>query len=230
MGWQRLVAASGIVFAVLMVISLGLFGGDTPSFNDPLKDWTNWANDNDVNNRIAAMILLFAAFEFIWFAGYMHSVLGAAERAVRGFTRGANVVLGGAIAGIVGIVMGVTITAIASQHTDADPQVIRSVADAGGAGFVLATAGFAAMLLAAGALTLRTGAFPRWTGIVALVGGVLLVLTFLSLLDKEGDNVFGIGYPLGFLALVIWSIATSISNIRRLREAPRVAEPGAPAV
>ena len=36
--------------------------------------------------------------------------------------------------------------------------------------YMVAAMGFAALLGGAGLLTLRTGAFPRWTGIVALIG------------------------------------------------------------
>ena len=36
------------------------------------------------------------------------------------------------------------------------------------------------MLAAAGLLTLRTGVFARWIGIVALVGGVAFLITFLA--------------------------------------------------
>ena len=43
--------------------------------------------------------------------------------------------------------------------------------------------GFAAMLAAAGLLTLRTGVFARWIGIVALVGAVGFVITFFALIQ-----------------------------------------------
>lgn len=75
--------------------------------------------------------------------------------------------------------------------------------------------GFAALLMAAGLLTLRSGAFARWVGSVALLGAVSFLITFLTLIAGTGeDSVFGFGFFPGVLALVIWSIATSIAMYR----------------
>jgi hypothetical protein len=77
--------------------------------------------------------------------------------------------------------------------------------------------GFAALLLAAGLLTLRTRVFARWTGFVALAGALSFLITFLALITGTGeDSVFGFGFFPGVLALVIWSIATSIARYRAL--------------
>jgi hypothetical protein len=55
--------------------------------------------------------------------------------------------------------------------------------------------GFAALLMAAGLLTLRTGVFARWTGLVALLGGLSLLIIFLTLIAGTGeDSVFGFGF------------------------------------
>ena len=80
--------------------------------------------------------------------------------------------------------------------------------------------GFAAMLAAAGLLTLRSGVFARWIGIVArrrwqLLGAVAFFITFFTLLaGPSEDSVFGYGYFVGVLALAIWAIATSIAQYR----------------
>jgi hypothetical protein len=69
--------------------------------------------------------------------------------------------------------------------------------------------------MAAGLLTVRTGVFARWVGIVALLGAISFLITFLTLLAGTGeDSVFGFGFFPGVLALVIWSIATSIARYR----------------
>ena len=58
-----------------------------------------------------------------------------------------------------------------------------------------AAMGFAAFPMAAGLATLRTGVFARWTGIVALIGAVSFLITFLVVLDgtTNGSN-FGYGF------------------------------------
>ncbi len=82
--------------------------------------------------------------------------------------------------------------------------------------------GFAALLMAAGLLTLRAGLFARWTGFVALLGAVSFLIAFLTLLAGLGeDSVFGFGFFPGVLALVIWSIATSIARYRAMATSGR---------
>jgi hypothetical protein len=64
---------------------------------------------------------------------------------------------------------------------------------------------------------LRTGVFARWTGFVALAGALSFLITFLTLIAGTGeDSVFGFGFFPGILALVIWSIATSMARYRAL--------------
>ena len=62
---------------------------------------------------------------------------------------------------------------------------------------------------------LRSGVFARWVGIVALLGAISFLITFLTLIAGTGeDSVFGFGFFPGVLALVIWSIATSFASYR----------------
>ena len=50
---------------------------------------------------------------------------------------------------------------------------------------------------------------------MALIGAVAFLITFLTLIAGTGkDSVFGYGFLPGILALVIWSIATSIAMYR----------------
>jgi uncharacterized membrane protein len=83
--------------------------------------------------------------------------------------------------------------------------------------------GFAAFLMAAGVLTLRGGIFSRWTGIVALIGAVCFLITFLTILQGPGDgSVFGYAFFPALLALLTWTIAASISSYRTLTATPAV--------
>ena len=69
--------------------------------------------------------------------------------------------------------------------------------------------------MAAGILTLRSGVFARWVGLVAIVGAVSFLFTFLALIAGTGeDSVFGYGFFPGVLAVVVWSIATSVALYR----------------
>jgi succinate dehydrogenase/fumarate reductase cytochrome b subunit len=214
--WQRLLALSGIAFAVLLVVGFFLSGGDTPDYTAADQEWTTWAENNELKSRIGAFLTLIAGFVFLHFAGTIRSVLGSAEATVRGSGQLAQAAFAGAVTGITGITMAIVMIAGASaEGAAADPVVIRAVASATVGPFLVAAMGFAALLAAAGLLTLRSGVFARWIGIVALLGAVAFFVTFFTLIVGPGeDSVFGYGFFVGFLAIAIWSIATSIASYR----------------
>ncbi len=109
----------------------------------------------------------------------------------------------------------VMIGAASSEGADADPVVTRAVTTASAGPFLVSAMGFAALLTAAGLLTLRSGVFARWTGVVALIGAGSFLITFAALLTGTGeDSLFGFGFFPGVLALVVWSISTSIARYR----------------
>ena len=153
---------------------------------------------------------------FLHFAGTIRSVLGNAESTVRGSVQLARVVYAGAITGITGITMAIVmIASAATEGADPNPVVSRAVTSAAAGPYFVAAAGFAVMLAAAGLLTLRTGVFARWMGIVALLGALSFVITFFALIQGTSeDSVFGYGFLPGILALAIWSIATSVATYR----------------
>jgi hypothetical protein len=212
--WQRLPALSGVAFAVLMLIGFFISGSDTPNnYTATDQEWTNWADDNQAKSRIGAFLTLTAGLMFLHFAGTVRSALGSAEATIRGSVQLARVAFAGALTGITGITMAiVTIAGATAAGGFADPVVSRAVATTTVGPFLVAAMGFAALLSAAGLITLHTGVFPRWVGIVALVGGLAFFVTFFTLIvGPDKDSVFGYGFFVGFLTLAIWSIATSIA-------------------
>ena len=210
---QRRLALSGVVFALLFLVGWFASGGDTPDYGAPDQDWTEWADDNQWKSRVGAFAMLVAGFVFLHFAGTIRSALGTAEATAHGSAQLARAAFAGAIVGIAGMATAIVIIAAASSEgSDADPVVSRAVTTASAGPFLVSAMGFAALLGAAGLLTLRTGVFARWTGIVALIGAVSFLITFAALLTGTGENsVFGFGFFPGVLALVVWSIATSIA-------------------
>jgi hypothetical protein len=214
--WQRLLALSGIAFSVLFIVGWLISGSDTPDYTAADQEWTNWAENNELKGRIGAFLILIAGFVFLHFAGTIRSALGSAEARVRGSVQLARAAFGGAVTGITGITMAVVMIAGASaEGGDADPVVIKAVASATVGPFLVAAMGFATLLGAAGLLILRSGVFARWIGIVALLGAVAFFVTFFTLIVGPGENsVFGYGFFVGFLALVIWAIATSIEQLQ----------------
>jgi hypothetical protein len=215
---QRLMALSGVAFAALFVVGWFTTGGVTPHYGAPDQDWTKWARDNQWNGRVSAFLMLLAGFVFLYFMAAIRSVLGSAETRGRGSGQLARVAFGGALTGMAGIAMAsVTLAAATTNGADVDPVVSKAVATAAGGPFLLAAMGFAAFLMAAGMVTLRSRVFSRWISIVALVGAVSFLITFLTVLDGTTDgSPFGYGFFPGIVALVIWSVATSITSYRSL--------------
>jgi hypothetical protein len=201
---------------VLFVVGWFASGGDAPDYTAADQEWTTWAEDNKWRSRVGAFAMLLAGFVFLHFVGTIRSVLGSAETTGRGSAQLARTAFAGAITGIAGMSIAIVIIASAtSEGADADPVVSRAVATASAGPFLVSAMGFAALLMSAGLLTLRTGVFARWTGFVALIGALSFLIAFLTLLAGLGeDSVFGFGFFPGVLALVIWSIATSIAMSR----------------
>jgi hypothetical protein len=216
LSWQRLLALSGTVFAVLFLVGWFTSGGDAPDYGASDQDWTAWADDNQWKSRIGAFAMLLAGFVFLHFAATIRTVLGDGERKGGGSAQLARVAFAGAITGMAGMVMAIVIISSATtEGADANPIVTRAVASASAGPFLLSAMGFAAFLMASGLVTLRTGVFARWTGVVALIGAVSFLVAFAAVLSGlSEDSLFGFGFFPGVLTLVIWSIATSIATYR----------------
>lgn len=215
--WQRLPALSGVAFAVLMLIGWFISGSDTPNnYTATDQEWTKWADDNQTRSRIGAFLTLTAGLMFLHFAVNVRSALGGAKATIRGSVQLARVAFAGALIAITGITMAiVTIAGATAAGGFADPVVSRAVATTTVGPFLVAAMGFAALLSAAGLSTLRSGVFPRWVGIVALVGGLAFFVTFFTLVvGPDKDSVFGYGFFVGFITLAIWSIGTSLAIYR----------------
>jgi hypothetical protein len=212
---QRLVAASGIAFALLFVVLLILTGESVPEDDDPLREWTQYARDNEENLRIGLLVFGLAAYNFFLFLGYLRSVMGEAELRLRGFTRAGFIILAAGTAGIIGMGVGIGISAGAIAYPDTTPpEVLRALNDLGGAGWVMASAGFGAMFVTVALVNAAVRALPSWLGWIALVCGLSFVLQLGVLLSEDEDNFFGIFYPIGFLMLLVFCASASVVFLR----------------
>jgi hypothetical protein len=226
LGLQRIAAATGILFVVLMIASIVVNGSEPPDFNDPVQQWTKFATDHQDDARIGAMIFGFAAFEFMWFLGYLRGVLGTAELEARGFTRATHIAYTGGVVGVAGLLLAAFFGGVALSHEDASPDVIRMANDLSGAAFVgLASVGFAVLLTAAGMLIVRTRVFAAWLGWLGMASGAFFLLQLGNLASEDADNAFSVFFPLAFLTFLIWVLACSITFLRRLRPAPVATTP-----
>jgi hypothetical protein len=209
-------ALSGLAFVPFFVVGWATSVARNPHYTAPDREWTNWAHDNQLKGRVSAFAMLLAAFIFLYFIAAIRSALETADARGRGSVELARVAFAGALTGMVGTTMAfISIAAASSAGSDASPAVSRAVTTGSTGPFLVGAMGFAAFLMAAGVLTLRSGVFARWTGIVALIGAVCWLITFLTILNNTGNgSVFGYAFFPGLLALITWTIATSIAGYR----------------
>ena len=214
-------ALSGVVFAVLFLVGWFASGGDAPDYGATDQNWTDWADDNQWKSRIGAFAMLLAGFVFLHFAATIRTALGGAETTAGGSAQLARAAFAGAMTGMAGVAMAIVMISSANtEGADANPIVTRAVTHASAGPFLLSAMGFAAFLMASGLVTLRTGVFARWMGVVALIGAVSFLVAFAAVLSGLGeDSLFGFGFFPGVLALVIWAIATSVAQYRALASA-----------
>jgi hypothetical protein len=122
LSWQRLLALSGVAFAILFLVGWFASGGDAPDYGAADQDWTAWADGNQWKSRIGAFAMLLAGFVFLHFAATIRSALGAAETTNRGSAQLARVAFAGAITGMAGMVMAIVMIAAAtSEGANVDP-------------------------------------------------------------------------------------------------------------
>ncbi|HEV8452344.1 MAG TPA: hypothetical protein VGQ45_13000 [Gaiellales bacterium] len=216
--WQRLAALSGFAFTVFLVLAWFLNGAETPKYLAPDHDWTTWAHNTEMKGRFAAFFALLAGLTFLPFAATIRALLEKAEGEGNGRARLTQVAYAGGLIGITSFVIAtVSFSGASAEGAQASPEVSRAIATGAVGPFLVAPMGFAAFLGAGGLLALRTGALPRWTAFVAMIGAVSFTITFLTTLDGTADgSVFGYGFFPGIVALIIWSVATSIAAYRGL--------------
>ncbi len=214
---QRLVAASGIAFAILLVISIALAGDETPKDGADLAEWTQFARDNEDNLRIAALVFALATYTFLLFLGVLRSAIGEAEVRVRGFARGGYIVLAAGAVGITGLALGIFLGAATITDAETPPEILRATYDLSGAGFALGAAGMGACFVTVGLVNAGVRALPGWLGWVALGCGLAFVLQLGVLLSEDEDNLFGIFFPIAFLLLAVFCVGASVAFLREQR-------------
>jgi hypothetical protein len=211
---QRLLALSGIAFAVLLCLAWFSNGAETPHYTAPDHDWTTWANNTEMKGRFAAFFALLAGLVFLPFAATIRDTLAAAEQKGHGAVRLSQVAYAGGLIGVTSSVIAtVTFSGASAEGAEANPVVSRAIATGDVGPFLVAPMGFAAFLAAGGLVALRSGILPRSAAVPALIGAVSFTITFLTTLDGSADgSVFGYGFFPGVVALVTCSIATSIAS------------------
>jgi hypothetical protein len=194
----RLGGIGGIVF-VLSFFRSYLTPPDAPVPTSAPKDVVAYfADRQDGILLYNGVLLIFAAFFFLWFLGALHGALRSAEGGGGGIS---SVALGGGLVFITLVLAGAAVeivypaTLARFENFRADAQLGFLSLALSGWMYRFALAGMSVFIAAASVVVLGTGVMPRWLGVVGLVAGLFALLRFLI--------------PLGGILGLVWVLAVS---------------------
>ena len=188
--WQRLGAACGILYVVLIMVG-GSIGGPTGTVP-------------------AAISLVFLAFTFFLF--FLGSLWAALHRAEGGSGWLSTTAFGGGLVAIaVKLVGDAPLLAARRAGEGLDPQLARVLQDTYDASFSLHFFPLAVLLGAFAIVAIQSGGLPRWLGWAAAVISVALIAgAAVGSANLESEWA---GLP--FLLFLLWTLVTSVVLMRR---------------
>lgn len=195
----RLGGISGILFVILAVPSF-LSAPDTPvatSGSQDVIDYFNGRQDGILTNN--GLLLIFAAFFFLWFLSMLHGVLQDAEGEGYGFS---SVLLAGGLLFIALVLAGAAVeivypaTLARFDNFQQDAQLGFLSLALSGWMYRFAFVGMAALIAATSVVVLKSGVLPRWLGWAGLLVALVALLRFLG--------------PLSAWLTLLWVVAVSV--------------------
>jgi hypothetical protein len=212
--WERLAAATGIVFVALQLATIPVMG-DSPSFDGSIKEIREYLIDGS-GLLVATMLNAFSAFFFIWFLGSLRAVLRVAEG---GQGRLSAVAFGAGLVTItLALAASVPITALAWEDTArvVDDGLLRAAWNLNFLAFVPLGATAAAFVLAVSMVIFRTRLFPTWVGIVGVVSAAVGVIGVFAFAADDYKTPFGFFGFFGFVTTMLFILIVSIFMVVRL--------------
>ena len=212
--WERLAAATGIVFVVLSVIAL-VAGGQAPRPDDPDQEIVSYFVDNRSGLLFQAYLFGLASIFFLWFVGSLRSHLRRAEGETG---RLSAVAFGGGVATVATFFLGTSLSAaLAFRVAQTDPGVAVALFHVGSQAFTLSSFTAVVLVAAASVVIIRTGALPSWLG---WLGG-LLSLAFLvsgfAVFVESGPLASGGAYGyIVFGVFFLWVLLASMLLVQRV--------------
>jgi hypothetical protein len=165
-----LIPLTGLLFVVLAVVG-SLIGGEPKDASNPAQEIVDHYVDNKSSIMFGAAILAVGVVAFVFFAGYLRTVLRRAEGA--GGMLSPLILIGAAIMAV-GFAIDVTILfAIAEAAEDIEPESVRTLQALWDNDFMPMAVGLVIFTLSSGIAIVRYGVLPKWLGWVAIVLAVV---------------------------------------------------------
>ena len=236
MRWDRYAAGAGIVAAGVFAIQAFIVA-PAPTVADPIDVVARYYVAHDRGVEIQVFLTGIAAIFFLWFLGALIAHLGRAESSGGRLSTAA---FGAAIASIAPIAVGSIAAAVLAleagrvdqllpvmmptEHPDlglAVAPIVRVLADRRLLAYTASWFALAPFVAAVAALSMRTGAFPRWHANFGYGVFFLGLVAGLGVFVRTGPLAPGAGVSyISFLALLAWLAATSGLLVQATTPAP----------
>lgn len=207
--WERYSALGGILFVLLVIVSIIATGSNVKPSDSPSKI-LQYFTDHQDGIKVSAFLSILASLPIIWWAGSLWARL---HRVGDRHNRLAVIaVLGLLIAGVGNLTQNAVSAGVALDLRSiggTSAKFFYVMSGAFGAGGLV---GIAVLVFAVSIAAFRLGAFPAWVGWLGVVDGVVMLVAAYSIATtSDGINTFGF---VGFILWAVWIIATSVVMFR----------------
>ena len=210
--WERWAPASGILFAIVLVVSF-FVAGEPPGMDEGAAAIGQYYTEDRSSILTSTYLTGIGLVLFLWFLG----ALATALREVGQARLAATAFAGGLVAAA--LYMSGTVANATLAHSVAgggDEGVIQAMFNAQWLGVTLT--GFPAAVLAAatGLGAWRSGLFPQWFSLASLVGAVYFVASAGSYATDGFFSPDGAAGMIGFFAFLVWTAVAGWLLLQRL--------------
>lgn len=204
LNWERIAAASGVLFVALFVIAF-FVPGTPPAPGDSRADWIAYTLDKSKELKLSAILFGLAMIAFLWFLGSLAAALRNG-----GEPRLAAVAFGGGVATIsVAFVSTAFQAAMAWRIAADEPTLVRAFADIQYALNTLVSFSVAVFIFATAVASWRARIFPSWYSAGSAVVAVALVFAGGALAYDGFYAPNGAYAIITLIASLVWALATS---------------------
>jgi hypothetical protein len=207
--WERYGALGGIVFVILLIVSIPM-QGSMPDNTDSAAKILKWLQDHHSSIEIAAFLGALSALPIIVWAGSLWSRLHRAGD--RQFRLALIAVLGLVVGGAGNLTQSAVTATLALEFRNLTGPTAKFFFILGGASSAAGAIGLATLVLATSVAAFRYRAFPKWVAWLGVLDGILFLVSGYSIATTSGGISF-FGF-LSFILWAIWIVATAIIMFR----------------
>jgi hypothetical protein len=213
--WERLAAATGIIFVILGVAAY-LIAGTPPKAGASAEEIVAYHVDNLDAIQTSSYLWGIAGIFFLWFLGSLRAHLRRAE----GDTgRLSAVVFGSGL--VAGTIYTVGVLLYASIHAHTSPEATHLLHDVAMRAVTFSAFGFIAFAVATALISGRTKVYPAWLGLLAWLVALAGAGASLALLVDSGPfatgEIFG---KVAFGLFFLWFLALSVVTTQQVGKEP----------